>query len=93
MPAEGTRVWFVTGATSGFGRAMSQEIVDRGEQLAATGRDQGRVAASFAADGRVLPLGEMAVEHIRAKLERQREQLDSWAEQGAASDFPDASAA
>jgi hypothetical protein len=40
-----------------------------------------------------LPLGEMAVEHIRAKLERQREQLDSWAEQGAASDFPDASAA
>jgi NAD(P)-dependent dehydrogenase (short-subunit alcohol dehydrogenase family) len=47
MPTNDGRVWFVTGATSGFGRAMSQEILDRGERLVATGRDQQRVAETF----------------------------------------------
>jgi NAD(P)-dependent dehydrogenase (short-subunit alcohol dehydrogenase family) len=47
MPTNDSRVWFVTGATSGFGRAMSQEILDRGERLVATGRDQQRVAETF----------------------------------------------
>lgn len=33
------RVWFVTAAASGFGRAMSQAVLERGERLAATARD------------------------------------------------------
>jgi NAD(P)-dependent dehydrogenase (short-subunit alcohol dehydrogenase family) len=43
MPENNTqttgRTWFVTGATSGFGRAISQAVLDRGDRLVATGRD------------------------------------------------------
>ncbi|TCC52101.1 SDR family NAD(P)-dependent oxidoreductase [Kribbella pittospori] len=35
----GTRVWFVTGASSGFGRAICREILDRGDRVVATSRD------------------------------------------------------
>ncbi|MEU4196933.1 oxidoreductase [Kribbella sp. NPDC026611] len=35
----GTRVWFVTGASSGFGRAICEEVVGRGDRLVATSRD------------------------------------------------------
>jgi NAD(P)-dependent dehydrogenase (short-subunit alcohol dehydrogenase family) len=37
---------------------------------------------------RRLPLGEMALESIRAKLRGQLEELESWAELSASSDFP-----
>ena len=33
------RVWFVTGASSGFGRALSEAVLDRGDRLIATARD------------------------------------------------------
>lgn len=33
------RVWFVTGATSGFGRAVAEAVLARGERLVATGRN------------------------------------------------------
>lgn len=33
------RVWFVTGASSGFGRAVSRTVLQRGERLVATARD------------------------------------------------------
>jgi hypothetical protein len=42
---------------------------------------------------RRLPLGAMALEHIRAKLHGQLEQLESWARLSATSDFPDQHAA
>jgi NAD(P)-dependent dehydrogenase (short-subunit alcohol dehydrogenase family) len=32
------RVWFVTGASSGFGRALGEAVLDRGDRLVATGR-------------------------------------------------------
>jgi NAD(P)-dependent dehydrogenase (short-subunit alcohol dehydrogenase family) len=35
----GTRVWFVTGASSGFGRAICEEVLGRGDRLVATSRD------------------------------------------------------
>jgi NAD(P)-dependent dehydrogenase (short-subunit alcohol dehydrogenase family) len=35
----GSRVWFVTGASSGFGRAIGEEVLRRGNRLVATGRD------------------------------------------------------
>jgi NAD(P)-dependent dehydrogenase (short-subunit alcohol dehydrogenase family) len=33
------RVWFVTGASSGFGQAIAREVLARGDRLVATGRD------------------------------------------------------
>lgn len=33
------KVWFVTGASSGFGRSLAEEIIARGERLVATARD------------------------------------------------------
>jgi NAD(P)-dependent dehydrogenase (short-subunit alcohol dehydrogenase family) len=32
------RVWFVTGASRGFGRALSEAVIERGERLVATAR-------------------------------------------------------
>jgi NADP-dependent 3-hydroxy acid dehydrogenase YdfG len=32
------RVWFVTGASGGFGRAISEAALDHGDRLVATGR-------------------------------------------------------
>jgi NAD(P)-dependent dehydrogenase (short-subunit alcohol dehydrogenase family) len=34
-----TRVWFVTGASSGFGRAISEEVLGRGDRLVVTSRN------------------------------------------------------
>jgi NAD(P)-dependent dehydrogenase (short-subunit alcohol dehydrogenase family) len=36
--SEPSRVWFVTGCSSGFGRALAEEIVARGDRLLATAR-------------------------------------------------------
>lgn len=36
-----------------------------------------------------LPLGQMALDHIRAKLDRQLAELDAWAQLSATTDFPD----
>jgi NAD(P)-dependent dehydrogenase (short-subunit alcohol dehydrogenase family) len=39
-----TPVWFITGCSTGFGRALAQLIVQRGWRLVATARDKSRVA-------------------------------------------------
>jgi NAD(P)-dependent dehydrogenase (short-subunit alcohol dehydrogenase family) len=33
------KVWFVTGASSGFGRSIVEEVISRGDQVVATARD------------------------------------------------------
>jgi NAD(P)-dependent dehydrogenase (short-subunit alcohol dehydrogenase family) len=38
------RVWFVTGASSGFGEAVGNAVLERGDRLAATARDRDAVA-------------------------------------------------
>jgi NAD(P)-dependent dehydrogenase (short-subunit alcohol dehydrogenase family) len=35
-----SRVWFVTGASRGFGRALAEAVLARGEQVVATGRGE-----------------------------------------------------
>jgi NAD(P)-dependent dehydrogenase (short-subunit alcohol dehydrogenase family) len=36
---EGPRVWFITGTSTGLGRAMAEAVLDRGERVVATARD------------------------------------------------------
>jgi NAD(P)-dependent dehydrogenase (short-subunit alcohol dehydrogenase family) len=39
-----SRVWFITGASDGLGRALAEAALDRGDRVAATARDPERVA-------------------------------------------------
>ncbi|WP_223641229.1 oxidoreductase [Corallococcus sp. EGB] len=39
MSAQGNKVWFVTGSSSGFGRSIVEEVIARGERVVATARD------------------------------------------------------
>ncbi|MDB5702295.1 MAG: short chain dehydrogenase [Sphingomonadales bacterium] len=51
------RTWLVTGTSSGFGKAIAREVLDRGGRVIATARDPGSVADLVAEYGdRVLPL-------------------------------------
>lgn len=38
-----TRTWLITGSSSGFGRALAEAVLDRGEAVIATARDPERV--------------------------------------------------
>jgi NAD(P)-dependent dehydrogenase (short-subunit alcohol dehydrogenase family) len=49
------RVWFITGASSGFGRALADAALGRGDRVVATARDAGRLG-DLAADERVYPV-------------------------------------
>jgi NAD(P)-dependent dehydrogenase (short-subunit alcohol dehydrogenase family) len=50
-------VWFITGASAGFGRALAKEVIGRGGRVAATARDATTLAAlQSSASDRVLPL-------------------------------------
>jgi len=39
-----SRVWFITGASTGFGRLLAEEVLRRGERVIATARNAGKVA-------------------------------------------------
>lgn len=39
-----TRTWLITGASSGFGRAMTEQLLERGDRVAATARTPERLA-------------------------------------------------
>jgi NAD(P)-dependent dehydrogenase (short-subunit alcohol dehydrogenase family) len=45
-----SRVWFITGASSGFGRALADAALGRGDVVVATARDAGRLADLAAHD-------------------------------------------
>ena len=51
-----SRVWFITGASAGLGRALAEAALDRGDRVAATARDPDRVA-DLADRGRAVPIG------------------------------------
>jgi NAD(P)-dependent dehydrogenase (short-subunit alcohol dehydrogenase family) len=45
MPASNpSRVWFITGASTGFGRLLAEDLLHRGERVIATARDLPKVA-------------------------------------------------
>ncbi len=39
-----SRVWFITGSSTGFGRLLAEEVLRRGDRVVATARDRARVA-------------------------------------------------
>lgn len=39
-----SRVWFITGASTGFGRLLAEELLRRGERVIATARDAAKVS-------------------------------------------------
>lgn len=43
MTANSSRIWFITGASTGFGRLLAEELLKRGERVAATARDIAKV--------------------------------------------------
>jgi NAD(P)-dependent dehydrogenase (short-subunit alcohol dehydrogenase family) len=45
------RVWLITGASSGFGRAVAEAVLDRGDRVVATARDRGQLSDLAADDG------------------------------------------
>ncbi|MFF9625113.1 SDR family NAD(P)-dependent oxidoreductase [Streptomyces griseosporeus] len=52
-----SKVWFVTGSSRGLGRAFVEAALSRGDRVAATARDTGRLEALVTAHGdAVLPL-------------------------------------
>jgi NAD(P)-dependent dehydrogenase (short-subunit alcohol dehydrogenase family) len=44
MTSDDSRVWFITGASSGLGRALAEAALDRGERVVATARNPEQVA-------------------------------------------------
>ena len=57
MTASTAQTWFITGASSGFGRAFALQALSAGHNVVVTARDPARLAAlSAQASGRVLAL-------------------------------------
>jgi NAD(P)-dependent dehydrogenase (short-subunit alcohol dehydrogenase family) len=44
MTETSSRVWFITGTSTGFGRLLAEELLHRGEHVAATARDLAKVS-------------------------------------------------
>jgi NAD(P)-dependent dehydrogenase (short-subunit alcohol dehydrogenase family) len=44
MPEKSPRTWFITGTSTGFGRLLAEELLRRGERVAATARDLSKVS-------------------------------------------------
>src|SRR3954452_8925601 len=38
------RTWFITGVSSGFGRQLTEQLLERGDRVVGTVRDTGKVA-------------------------------------------------
>ena len=45
------RVWLITGTSSGFGRAVAEAALDRGDRVVATARDLGQLSHLAADEG------------------------------------------
>jgi NAD(P)-dependent dehydrogenase (short-subunit alcohol dehydrogenase family) len=73
-------VWFITGASSSFGREIAQVALDRGPAKAAAA-----IIAALDADEPPLRLvlGEDATGNIRRRLRSLEDELESWEPLGA----------
>jgi NAD(P)-dependent dehydrogenase (short-subunit alcohol dehydrogenase family) len=68
--SEDTRVWLITGASSGLGRALAEAVLDRGGRVVATARDPDQVAdLTHAGNAIAAPLDVTDPEQARAAVE------------------------
>ena len=61
------RVWFITGASTGFGRLLAEEVLRRGERVIATARDISKVddlQAQYPETARAMPLDVTRPEQV-----------------------------
>ncbi len=56
MATTSDRVWFITGASSGFGKSLALAVLARGERVAATARDRDHLPQALKDDQRALAL-------------------------------------
>lgn len=56
-----TRTWLITGASSGFGRRMTEQLLERGDRVAATTRRPGRLADLASSHGERLWVAHLDV--------------------------------
>ena len=56
MNDQNGRVWFITGASTGFGRSLAHLVLARGDRLVATARSVERLDAELKEGDRVLGL-------------------------------------
>jgi len=68
MPSEG-RVWFITGSSSGFGRALVNAARERGERVVATARRPEAIADLAGDDVLLLPLDVTREDAIGSALD------------------------
>ncbi len=72
-PPNSLRVWFITGASTGFGRLLAEELLRRGERVIATARDISKVedlARQYPASAVALPLDVTIPKQIDAAVAR-----------------------
>ena len=75
-----TRVWFITGTSSGFGRAIAEEALARGERVVATARRPDTVVDLAESGGdRVLalPLNVLDAEQRRQAVDAESSRCSS----------------
>lgn len=72
------RTWFITGASSGFGRALAEAVIARGERAVVTARRRDALdALSADAPDRVLPL-PLDITDSAARTEAVRRAIDAF---------------
>jgi NAD(P)-dependent dehydrogenase (short-subunit alcohol dehydrogenase family) len=67
------RTWFITGASTGFGRLLAEEVLKRGERVAATARDTAKLddlVRQYPTTAHVLPLDVTKPEQIARTAEQ-----------------------
>jgi len=67
--ASGSRVWFITGSSSGFGLLLAKEVLRRGERVVATARNAGtlkELTDAYPETARALALDVMSPAQIEA---------------------------
>ncbi len=68
-----TRIWFITGCSSGFGRALAQTVLERGETVVLTARNPQQVedlAASFSDRTLAVQLDVTKPEEVREAVKK-----------------------
>ncbi len=61
------RVWLITGASTGIGRGLALAVLERGERMAVTARDPGRLDPALRGSDRVLTLALEATDAAQCR--------------------------